>query len=172
MNPCGPTGQLADCDFYLLSDSSDTNHWIEEEAEWLSLVEKLGAHGRLFYRKRRMGINKKAGNVADFCRRWGSRYRYMVVLDADSIISGEAVAKLVRLMERNPRVGLIQAVPMLANGESILARVQQFASRLYGTIFSSGLNYWQLGEANYWGHNAIIRMRPFIRHCSLPELPG
>ena len=166
------TGQLADCDFFLLSDSNDSNHWIEEEAEWLSLTEKLGAHGRLFYRKRRMGINKKAGNVADFCRRWGSRYRYMVVLDADSIMSGDAVAKLVRLMERNPRVGLIQAVPMLANGESILARVQQFASRLYGTIFSAGLNYWQLGEANYWGHNAIIRMRPFMRHCSLPELPG
>jgi membrane glycosyltransferase len=165
-------GQLTDCDFFLLSDSSDANHWIEEEAEWLSLTQRLGAHGRLFYRKRRMGINKKAGNVADFCRRWGSRYRYMVVLDADSIISGDAVSKLVRMMEQNPRVGLIQAVPMLANGESILARVQQFASRLYGSIFSSGLNFWQLGEANYWGHNAIIRMRPFIRHCSLPELPG
>ncbi|MES2694343.1 MAG: glucans biosynthesis glucosyltransferase MdoH [Verrucomicrobiota bacterium] len=165
-------GKLANCDFFILSDSPNPNNWIEEEAAWLALVRKLNAHGRLFYRKRRGGINKKAGNVADFCRRWGSRYRYMVVLDADSIISGDAVAKLVRLMERNPRVGLIQAVPVLVNGETILARVQQFASRLYGTIFSTGLNYWQLGEANYWGHNAIIRVRPFIQHCSLPELPG
>jgi membrane glycosyltransferase len=165
-------GRLQDCDFFLLSDSPDPNHWIEEEAAWLALVHKLGAHGRIFYRKRRVGINKKAGNVADFCRRWGSHYRYMVVLDADSIISGDAVEKLVRLMERNPKVGLIQAVPALANGETILARVQQFASRLYGTIFATGLNYWQLGEANYWGHNAIIRVQPFIKHCSLPELPG
>jgi membrane glycosyltransferase len=96
----------------------------------------------------------------------------MVVLDADSVMTGDAVAKLVRLMERNPRVGLIQAVPALANGETILARVQQFASRLYGSIFAAGLNYWQLGEGNYWGHNAIVRLQPFIRHCSLPELPG
>ncbi|HUR60164.1 MAG TPA: glucans biosynthesis glucosyltransferase MdoH [Opitutaceae bacterium] len=165
-------GQLADCDFFLLSDSPDPNNWVKEEAAWLALVQKLGAHGRIFYRKRRVGINKKAGNVADFCRRWGGHYRYMVVLDADSIISGEAVATLVCLMERNPKVGLIQAVPVLVNGETILARVQQFASRLYGTFFSAGLNYWQLGEANYWGHNAIIRVQPFIQHCSLPELPG
>ena len=165
-------GQLANCEFFILSDSTDPNRWVEEEAAWLSLVQKLDAHGRIFYRKRRVGINKKAGNIADFCRRWGSRYRYMVVLDADSIMSGEAIARLVRLMERNPRVGLIQAVPALVNGATILGRVQQFASRLYGGIFSTGLNYWQLGEANYWGHNAIIRVAPFIRHCSLPELPG
>lgn len=165
-------GRLQNCDFFLLSDSPDPNHWVQEEAAWLALVQKLGAHGRIFYRKRRVGINKKAGNVADFCRRWGGHYRYMVVLDADSIISGEAVEKLVRLMERNPKVGLIQAVPGLVNGETILARVQQFASRLYGAIFAAGLNYWQLGEANYWGHNAIIRVQPFMRHCSLPELPG
>jgi membrane glycosyltransferase len=164
--------QLTDCDFFLLSDSPDPNRWVEEEAAWLALTEELGAHGRLFYRKRRVGTNKKAGNVADFCRRWGSHYRYMVVLDADSIMAGEAIAQLVRLMERNPKVGLIQAVPLLVNGETLFARVQQFASRLYGTVFAAGLNYWQLGESNYWGHNAIIRVRPFIQHCALPELPG
>jgi membrane glycosyltransferase len=164
--------RLPPCDFFLLSDSTDTNHWIAEEAAWLALTSRLGAHGRIFYRKRRMGINKKAGNLADFCRRWGKLYRYMVVLDADSIVTGEAIVTLVRLMERNRRVGIIQAVPLLANGETILARLQQFASRLYGPISATGLNFWQLGEANYWGHNAIIRLAPFIRHCSLPEIPG
>ncbi len=164
--------RLPPCDFFLLSDSSDPNRWIAEEAAWLALTSKLGAHGRIFYRKRRMGINKKAGNLADFCRRWGKLYRYMVVLDADSILTGEAIVRLVRLMERNRRVGIIQGVPLLANGETVLARLQQFASRLYGPISAAGLNYWQLGEANYWGHNAIIRLAPFIRHCSLPELPG
>lgn len=166
------TGLLPDCDFFLLSDSNDPNHWIEEEAAWLALTQRLGAQGRIFYRKRRAGINKKAGNLADFCRRWGSHYRYMVVLDADSIMSGEAMARLAQLMERNPQVGIIQALPMLANGETLLARVQQFASRLYGAIAAAGLNYWQLSEANYWGHNAIIRLEPFIRHCALPDLPG
>lgn len=166
------TGKLSDCDFFLLSDSNKPNHWVAEESTWLALIKTLGAEGRMFYRRRRVGINKKAGNIADFCRRWGKNYRYMIVLDADSIMSGEAIVKLVRLMERNRRVGLIQAVPLLVNGETILARLQQFATRLYGPIFSTGLNFWQLSEANYWGHNAIIRLAPFIRHCSLPELPG
>src|ERR1700712_2712629 len=166
------TGKLPDSDFFLLSDSNDPNRWIEEEAAWLALTQRLGAQGRIFYRKRRVGINKKAGNLADFCRRWGSQYRYMVVLDADSIMSGDAIAHLAQLMERNRNVGIIQGVPLLVNGETVLARLQQFASRLYGGVSATGLNYWQLGEANYWGHNAIIRLAPFIRHCSLPDLPG
>ncbi|HVW21773.1 MAG TPA: glucans biosynthesis glucosyltransferase MdoH [Opitutaceae bacterium] len=165
-------GRLSACDFFLLSDSTDPNRWIEEEAAWLALTQQLGAKGRIFYRKRRVGLNKKAGNIADFCRRWGRHYRYMVVLDADSILSGRAITRLVRLMERNRGVGLVQAAPLLANGETILARLQQFASRLYGPTAGAGLNFWQLSEANYWGHNAIVRLEPFMRHCSLPELPG
>jgi membrane glycosyltransferase len=166
------TGRMEECHFFLLSDSTDPNCWVAEEAAWLALTRELGAQGRIFYRKRKVGINKKAGNLADFCRRWGKLYRYMVVLDADSIMTGDAIVRLVRLMERNRRVGIIQGVPLLANGETILARLQQFASRLYGPISAAGLNYWQLSEANYWGHNAIIRLAPFIRHCSLPDLPG
>lgn len=166
------TKQLPNCDFFLLSDSTNPNTWVDEETAWFATARELNAEGRMFYRRRRVGINKKAGNIADFCRRWGKHYRYMVVLDADSIMSGEAIVKLVRLMERNRRVGLVQGVPLLVNGETILARLQQFATRLYGPVFSTGLNFWQLGEANYWGHNAIIRLAPFMRHCQLPELPG
>jgi len=166
------TGQLDAFDFFILSDTTNPNRWIEEESAWVALTRQLGARGRMFYRKRRVNVNKKAGNLADFCRRWGKRYRYMVVLDADSIMTGDAIVKLVRLMERNPGAGIIQTVPRLVNGETIFARLQQFASRLYGPVFAAGLNYWQQGEANYWGHNAIIRVAPFIEHCSLPDLPG
>jgi membrane glycosyltransferase len=165
-------GRLPEFDFFVLSDSSDPNCWVAEEVAWAGLVRELGAAGRLFYRKRRVNTNNKAGNIADFCRRWGSHYRYMVVLDADSIMTGGAIVALTRMMERNPGVGLIQAVPRLVNGEAIFARLQQFGSRLYGPVFIAGINYWQLGEANYWGHNAIIRVAPFIKHCSLPDLPG
>jgi len=166
------SGKLANFDFFLLSDSNDPNRWIEEETAWLALTQRLGAQGRIFYRKRSGGINKKSGNLADFCRRWGKHYVYMVVLDADSIMTGDAIGRLAQLMDRNPQVGIIQGVPVLVNGETILARLQQFASRLYGPVSAAGLNYWQLNGANYWGHNAIIRLAPFIRHCSLPELPG
>lgn len=166
------TGQLAHFDFFMLSDSTDPDKWIAEEIAWAQASRELDARGRLFYRKRRLGANKKAGNVADFCRRWGRRYRYMVVLDADSFVSGGTLVRMNRLMERNAGVAIIQTALVLVRGETLYARIQQFAMRLYGPIFVAGLNYWQQGESNYWGHNAIIRLAPFIEHCALPRLPG
>jgi membrane glycosyltransferase len=118
------------------------------------------------------GRNRKSGNIADFCRRWGRRYRYMVVLDADSVMTGTAVSSLVRLMETNPRAGIIQTMPRLVKAETVFGRIQQFASRLYGPVFAAGLNFWQQGAGNYWGHNAIIRVSPFLASCGLPGLPG
>ncbi|MDX2187142.1 MAG: glucans biosynthesis glucosyltransferase MdoH [Opitutaceae bacterium] len=166
------TKKLEHFDFFILSDSNQPNQWIQEEVAWVELCKQVGGFGRIFYRKRRQQINKKAGNVADFLRRWGKSYRYMVVLDADSIMTGEALVKLVSLMEKNPTTGIIQTAPRLVNGETLYARLQQFANRLYSPIFLAGLNYWQQDEGNYWGHNAIIRVQPFIEHCALPDLPG
>jgi membrane glycosyltransferase len=102
----------------------------------------------------------------------GKNYRYMVVLDADSIMTGEALARLVTMMEANPSAGIIQTAPRTVRGESLYARLQAFANRIYSPIYLAGLNYWQQHEGNYWGHNAIIRVQPFMDHCSLPELPG
>ena len=96
----------------------------------------------------------------------------MVVLDADSVMSGECLTKLVRLMEANPQAGIIQTSPKAAGMNTLYARLQQFATRAYGPLFTAGLHYWQLGESHYWGHNAIIRMQPFIEHCALAPLPG
>ena len=166
------TKQLEHFDFFVLSDSNQPNQWIQEEVAWAELCKQVGGFGKIFYRKRRQSINKKAGNVADFLRRWGRRYRYMIVLDADSIMTGRALVQLVALMEKNPQVGLIQTAPRIVNGETLFARIQSFASRLYSPLFLAGLNYWQQHEGNFWGHNAVVRVRPFIDHCSLPELPG
>ena len=166
------TKQLEHFDFFVLSDSNQPNQWIQEEVAWAELCKQVGGFGKIFYRKRRQSINKKAGNVADFLRRWGRRYRYMIVLDADSIMTGRALVQLVALMEKNPQVGLIQTAPRIVNGETLFARIQSFASRLYSPLFLAGLNYWQQHEGNFWGHNAVVRVQPFIDHCSLPELPG
>ncbi len=166
------TGKMAHFDFFILSDSNKPNQWIQEEIAWVELCKQVNGFGRIFYRKRRQQINKKAGNVADFLRRWGKRYRYMVVLDADSIMTGDAIVKLVGMMEKTPQAGLIQTAPRLVYGESLYARMQQFANRLYSPIFLAGLNYWQQQDGNYWGHNAIIRVQPFMEHCALPDLPG
>jgi membrane glycosyltransferase len=166
------TGQLEHFDFFILSDSDDTNKWIEEEVGWLELCRQLKAFGKIFYRKRRKPINRKSGNVSDFCRRWGKRYRYTVVLDADSLMSGALIDGMVRLMEKNPGIGILQTFPKQIGSETLLGRVMQFAQALYGPAFMAGLDYWQCGEANYWGHNAIIRTLPFMENCALPALPG
>jgi membrane glycosyltransferase len=165
-------GALEHFDFFVLSDTSDPDTRVAEMQAWTDLARALGAFGRIYYRWRRFRIKRKSGNVADFCRRWGARYRYMVVLDADSVMSGACLARLVRLMEANPDAGIIQTAPNAAGRETLYARIQQFANRAYGPLFTAGLHFWQLGESHYWGHNAILRIAPFIEHCALGRLPG
>jgi membrane glycosyltransferase len=166
------TGHLEHFDFHILSDSRDPKVWLAEQAAWYRLCQELNAANHLFYRRRIVNLRYKSGNVADFLRRWGSYYKYMIVLDADSVMSGETLVRMVRHMELEPQVGILQTSPTLINARSAFARFQQFANRFYGPLFSSGLASVQLGEAVYWGHNAILRVEPFIRHCGLRELPG
>ncbi|HLT14940.1 MAG TPA: glucans biosynthesis glucosyltransferase MdoH [Marinobacter sp.] len=166
------SGHLDQFEFHILSDSRDPNVWLEEQATWYQLCQELGAEGRLFYRRRQVNLNFKSGNVADFLRRWGRRYRYMVVLDADSLLSADTVVRMVQLMEREPNVGILQTAPSIINGKSLFARVQQFSNRLYSTLFATGLAAIQMGDAAFWGHNAIIRIKPFMAHCGLRKLRG
>jgi len=165
------TGELRHFDFFVLSDSSDPDVRVAEIDAWLAVCRALGGFERVFYRWRKHRIKRKSGNIADFCRRWGANYRYMVVLDADSVMTGDCLTALVRLMEANPNAGIIQTAPLSVGNETLFARLQQFASRVYGPLFGAGQHFWQLGESYYWGHNAIIRVAPFIRHCALGRLP-
>lgn len=166
------TGALRHFDFFVLSDSADPAIWAHEEEAWATWCRDVGGFGHIFYRRRKVRLKRKSGNVADFCRRWGKSYRYMIMLDADSIMAGETLVRMLQMMENNPRVGMIQTAPSAVNRRSLLARVQQFTSRVYGPMFAAGLHFWQLGDGQYWGHNTIIRVAPFTDHCGLPRLPG
>ena len=166
------TGDLDRFDFFVLSDTNDTDIAVAEQQAWLEVCREAKGFGHIFYRRRRRRVKRKSGNLDDFCRRWGSEYKYMVVLDADSVMSGECLTSLVRLMEANPDAGIIQTAPKASGMDTLYARLQQFATRVYGPLFTAGLHFWQLGESHYWGHNAIIRMKPFIEHCALAPLPG
>ncbi len=166
------TGQGDAFDLFILSDTRDADCWMQEEANWYRMCVDFDAHGRIFYRNREKNIARKSGNLEDFCHRWGGHYRYLVVLDADSIMAGETLVSMVGLMEAHPGVALIQSPPLPANHRSLFSRILQFASNFYGDIFIWGINYWQLSSSGYWGHNAIIRIEPFVRHCGLPKLPG
>ncbi|MGO2453417.1 glucans biosynthesis glucosyltransferase MdoH [Pseudomonas taetrolens] len=166
------TGDLDRFDFFVLSDSNDPDICVAEQQAWLDVCRETEGFGRIFYRRRRRRVKRKSGNLDDFCRRWGGDYKYMVVLDADSVMSGECLTSLVRLMEATPDAGIIQTAPRASGMDTLYARLQQFATRVYGPLFTAGLHFWQLGESHYWGHNAIIRMKPFIEHCALAPLPG
>jgi membrane glycosyltransferase len=159
-------------DLFILSDTTDPEIAREEELVWRGFVTRQGGPGRIFYRRRVERGGRKAGNVADFVRRWGENYECMVVLDADSVMSGAALVTLARLMEAHPKIGILQSLPLPMGRETLFGRLIQFGARLQSPMLSSGLAYWQLGESNYWGHNAIIRLRPFAEFCQLPHLPG
>lgn len=165
------TGQLELFDFFLLSDTNDPDLLIEEEVAWFELLLSAEQY-KIFFRSRKVNLKRKSGNIADFCRRWGRNYRYMIVLDADSVMNGVTLVKMVQMMQQCPDIGILQTAPMAVNRQTLIARIQQFASHVYGPMFAAGLHFWQLGDSQYWGHNAIIRIQPFMKHCSLPQLPG
>ena len=166
------TGKLDRFEFFVLSDTSDPDVMVEEEFAWARTCRMLGVTDRIFYRRRKLNIKRKSGNVADFCRRWGKSYSYMIVLDADSIMSGATIVRMVEIMEQQPDVGILQTAPKAIGRETLIARMQQFANNVYGPIFTVGLSFWQLGDAHFWGHNAILRIEPFMKYCALPSLPG
>jgi membrane glycosyltransferase len=168
----GRAGALELFDFYVLSDTADPSTLVHEEEAWFDWCRREAGFDRVFYRRRHARVARKSGNIADFCRRWGRRYRYMIALDADSVMTAETIVRLVRLMEAHAEVGVIQTVPVALGRRSLFGRIQQFGSRLYGGLFAAGLHYWQLGDGQYWGHNAILRVAPFMEHCGLPRLPG
>ncbi len=124
------------------------------------------------YRHRPKNTARKAGNIADFVTRWGGAYEHMVVLDADSLMTGHAIVCLAAAMEADPDSGIIQTLPLIINRNTLFARVQQFAARIYGPVIADGLSCWMGRDGNYWGHNAIIRTKAFAEHCGLPHLRG
>src|SRR5215510_14643278 len=157
---------------FILSDTTDLELWLEEEAGFWELRRRTKGERHIFYRHRPKNIRRKAGNIADFCQRWGAQYEHMVVLDADSLMTGQALVQLVAAMEASRDAGLIQTLPLVVNRHTLFARAHQFAARLYGSVMATGLAYWHRGDSSYWGHNAIIRTKAFIAHAGLPDLPG
>ena len=158
-------------DNFLISDSQLPGYAVIEEAAVHELARAF-PDGRFYYRRRQGNANAKLGNIEDFCRRWGDDYKYMLVMDADSIMDGDALVTLLRMMEGNDRLGILQSNPKPVLRENLFGRMHQFAARLYGTVFSYSLQVMNMGNATYIGHNAMIRLEPFINHCILPVLSG
>ncbi len=159
-------------DYFIVSDTTNPDVWVAEERAFLDLRRRLGPDSRVYYRHRPKNHHRKAGNIADFVTRWGGHYEQMLVLDADSLMTGTCIVRLAAAMEADPDAGIIQSLPLIINRNTFFARLQQFAARVYGPVIATGLAMWSGRDGNYWGHNAIIRTRAFAEHCGLPDLKG
>jgi membrane glycosyltransferase len=165
------TGWGGAYDFFVLSDTNDPEVAAEEERLFAEMRARLGG-ARATYRRREINTGYKAGNVRDFLRNQGSAYDFFLPLDSDSLMSGGAIVAMTRVMQAHPRLGLLQSLVVGAPSGSAFARVFQFGMRHGMRSFTMGAAWWHGDCGPYWGHNALVRVRPFRRHCRLPVLPG
>ena len=166
------TGQGAWFDYFVLSDSNDPTVAASEEALAAQWSREFGEAARLIYRRRLDNSGFKAGNVREFCERWGDAYEVMLPLDADSVMSGQAIVKLTRMMQAHPRLGILQSLVVGMPSRSAFARIFQFGMRHGMRPYTMGSAWW-IGECGpFWGHNACVRIAPFRDECHLPVLPG
>ena len=166
------TGQAEAFHLFVLSDTTDRAIAEEERRAVAGLCERLELGDRLFYRHRSPNTGKKAGNIAEWVGTRGAQYAHMVILDADSTMQGDALVRLAALMEASPRTGIIQTLIVPAGRETLFARALQFSTRLTGAVLAMGTSFWHVGDSNYYGHNAILRVSAFAACCRLPVLSG
>lgn len=165
-------GRAGNFDVFVLSDTRGDDAGAAEQQIYRELAERLAGTTSVYYRQRRENKARKAGNIKDWVERFGAAYPHFIILDGDSVMSGETVIRLSRAMAAKPKAGLIQTVPRLTGGTTLLQRLQQFASQVYGPIVAAGMAMWTGSQGNYWGHNAIIRTQAFASAAGLPDLPG
>jgi membrane glycosyltransferase len=155
---------------FVLSDTSDLHIAAAEEARFAVLAARWDGCIAITYRRREINTGYKAGNIRDFCKRWGNDYELAVTLDADSFMTADAVLRLVRLMQADSNLGILQGLVVGLPSTSAFARVFQFGMRLGMRSYTIGSAWWQGDCGPYWGHNAVLRLKPFVAHCALPVL--
>ena len=157
---------------YILSDSSFPDVIAEETALFDTFIAKWQGIIPITYRRREVNTAFKSGNIRDFCERRGANHEFAITLDADSFMPTDAVLKLIRIAQANPTLGILQTLIIGMPSVSVFARTFQFGMRLGMRSYTLGATWWQGDCGPYWGHNAIIRLAPFIAHCHVPVLPG
>ncbi len=165
------TGEGSQFDYFILSDTNRPEI-AEREEKAAAAFAALAGEGRVVYRRRTDNAGFKAGNVRDFLDRWGSRYELMLPLDADSLMAGATIVKHVRMMQAHPRIGILQSLVVGMPSASAFARIFQFGMRQGMRAYTMGQAWWVGDCGPFWGHNALVRIRPFMEDCHLPVLPG
>jgi membrane glycosyltransferase len=155
---------------YVLSDTNEVSIAEIEETSFAQMRDNWSQQIQITYRRRTENTGFKAGNIADFCKRWGKDHDFALVLDADSFMGSSAITRLVRMMQANPRLGIVQGLVIGLPSNSAFTRLFQYGMRLGMRSYTMGSAWWQADCGPYWGHNALIRLKPFIEFCDLPIL--
>jgi membrane glycosyltransferase len=166
------TNEGASFSFFVLSDSDQPAIIAREEAlfaAWKGMAERPES---LVYRRRIKNNGYKAGNIADFCDRWGHDYAFLLPLDADSVMDGQTICRMIRIMQDTPKLGILQSLVVGAPSDSAFARIFQFGMRHGMRSYTMGQAWWAADCGPFWGHNAVLRTAPFMDHCGLPALSG
>ena len=166
------SGTPAHIDFAVLSDTTNDAVAAREQQWFARLVAQQNGAGRMFYRRRTLNTGRKAGNIEEFITTSGGAWDYALILDADSLMEGETIVEMIRRIEGDPRLGLLQTLPKVIRARSRFGRAMQFAAAFYSPAFARGLAAMQGQSGPFWGHNAIVRIRAWAESCGLPELPG
>jgi len=159
-------------EFFLLSDTNQPDVAIAEARLQDELAAAYPSGPKITYRRRTDNAGFKTGNLRDFCERWGGQFDFAIVLDADSFMTADAMLRLIRILQARPEVGIVQHLAVGLPSTSGFARLFQFGMRLGMRSYTLGSAWWQADCGPFWGHNAILRLQPFIAHCNLPLLPG
>lgn len=166
------TGRMSAFDIFVLSDTTDAAVGGRERAAFDAWRRTADHPHRLHYRRRPANTGRKAGNIAEFCETQGRHFDFMLVLDADSVMRGDTIVGMAGAMQADPGLGILQTTPVMTGGQTLFARILQFGGRIAGPVLSAGHNWWQQGSGNYFGHNAIIRIRPFREYCRMRAVTG
>ena len=160
-------------EWFVLSDTSDSGVAELEEKSFAAWREEAKTGAKfLHYRRRINNIGYKAGNIRDFCESFGARFEFMIPLDADSLMDGETILRLVRIGETYPRIGILQSLVVGAPSASAFARIFQVGMRAGMRTYTMGATWWAADCGPFWAHNALVRVAPFAAHCVLPKLEG
>src|SRR6476660_7207269 len=136
---------------FILSDTNYPEVATLEEPRFAQLKAKCQGRLELTYRRRTDNTGFKAGNVFDFCRRWGADYELAVTLDADSFQTADSILRMVRIMQVDPKLGILQSLVVGLPSTSAFARVFQFGMRLGMRSYTLGSAWWQGDCGPYWG---------------------
>jgi membrane glycosyltransferase len=141
-------------DFFLLSDS-DLKHADEEK----SFCLENNVH--YIHRENRRG--KKAGAINDWANTHLIGYSYFAPLDKDSVLGKDNVRQMLEFAEHpfNRRIGAFQSRIKSLPGNSLFSNLRSTIANLYLGQYPRN-DTLALGEAIYWGHNALVRSETFL----------